>query len=77
MGKSELSVPLLAALLLLPLVGTQLAQADISSNAATTATPTPPLIDGTQRWMMLVLTAVLVGAYIAVIVFLIAKRNKP
>jgi len=76
-GKSDLSVPLLAALLLLPLVGTQLAQADISSNAAATATPTPPLIDSTQMWMMLVLTAVLVGAYIAVILFLIAKRNKP
>jgi len=63
-------------LLLLPLVGVQLAQADISSNAAATATPTPSPAGGVQTWMMLVLTAVLVGAYIAVIVFLIAKRNK-
>ncbi len=77
MEKPKLSVPLLVALLLLPLVGAQLVQADLSSDAAATATPTPPPADRTQTWMMLVLTAVLVAAYIVVIVFLIAKKSKP
>jgi hypothetical protein len=66
---------LVAALLMAALLSLSVAEYSHTVQAQEAGAPLQP--DQTQAWVLIVLAAVLIGAYIAVMVFLIAKKNKP
>lgn len=66
---------LVAALLMAALLSLSVAAYSHIVQAQEAGVPLQP--DQTQAWVLIVLAAVLIGAYIAVMVFLIAKKNKP